>query len=115
MGQEIIDYGFIPYSDVLSLYAGADAVVFPTEYEGFGLPILEAAQFGKKLICSRLAVFDEIGVPARCQIDFSDPEKLFERIMSDEIPSLEKEPITWKESISLIYALLKETVAEVQE
>ena len=44
--------------------------VFPTEFEGFGLPVLEAVQFNKKIICSRLSIFDELGVPKQYQVDF---------------------------------------------
>ena len=115
MDEEILDYGFVSYTDVFSLYSGADAVVFPTEYEGFGLPVLEAAQFGKKLICSKLSVFNEIGVPERFQIDFSDAEQLLERIMCSDPFLLETEAITWKDSIRQIYEMLRRTAVDAQE
>tara|TARA_B100000927_G_scaffold241685_1_gene203234 strand:+ start:137 stop:1216 length:1080 start_codon:yes stop_codon:yes gene_type:complete len=105
----IVDYGFIDYDQVKNLYHGADAIVFPTEFEGFGLPVLEAVQFNKKIICSRLSVFDEIGVPKKYQIDFSDPNELYEAIIS-EIPfRLEKKPLTWENSINRIYNVLRKT------
>lgn len=115
MDQDIVDYGYVSYDDVLRLYAGADAVVFPTEFEGFGLPVLEAAQFRKKIICSRLSVFDEIGVPSSCQIDFGDPEQLFAALISSDVLFLESEPITWRESVRQIYHLLKTTAAAKQD
>ena len=66
--QEHVEHlGFVEYSQVLSLYKGAAAVVFPTEFEGFGLPAVEAASMGRKVIVSKLGVFDETGIPRECQ------------------------------------------------
>ena len=42
------------------LYTHAHAVVMPSIYEGFGLPVLEALSHGQPLICSDLPVFHEI-------------------------------------------------------
>ncbi len=60
--QDVIHVGFVSYEDVLSLYKGSEAVLFPSTFEGFGIPVLEAAQFEKKIICSELEVFTEIGL-----------------------------------------------------
>ena len=89
--------GFIDYTEVTALYQQADAIVFPTEYEGFGIPVLEAYQFHKKVICSQLPVFDEMGVPQSWQIDFSQPEALLEAIKRDNITQLERPPQTWQD------------------
>jgi len=105
----IIDYGFIDYDQVKRLYHGADLIVFPTEFEGFGLPVLEAVQFNKKIICSRLSVFDEIGVPKEYQIDFSDSNEFYEAIISETPFKLEKKPLSWENSINKIYNVLKQT------
>jgi glycosyltransferase involved in cell wall biosynthesis len=107
----VLDFGFIDYSEVVGLYRGADAIVFPTEFEGFGLPVLEAAQYEKKIICSRLDVFNEIGVPQAFQIDFSDPHQLKSALNSNKPYALEKNTITWAESISKIYDVLRKTAA----
>jgi len=58
--DQIIDLGLVSDADLAVLYENAAAVVFPTLYEGFGIPVLEAAYQGKMVIASRLAVFDEI-------------------------------------------------------
>lgn len=42
------------------LYAGADLFVFPSKYEGFGLPIIEAMKAGAPVACSNIPVFKEI-------------------------------------------------------
>jgi len=95
--KDVIHLGYLPFSEVRRVYAGASAVLFPTTFEGFGLPVTEAAGFGKKIITSRLEVFDEIGVPRRFQIDFADPDQLLAAIGIEGATSLEKRPSTWTE------------------
>jgi len=50
--QELADY-----------YAGARAVILPSLYEGFGLPIIEALRFGTPVACSDIPVFHEVAGP----------------------------------------------------
>ncbi|RPI61023.1 MAG: glycosyltransferase family 1 protein, partial [Planctomycetaceae bacterium] len=76
IADDVIHPGFVPFAEVQRIYRGAAAIVFPSEFEGFGLPVVEAVEFGKKVITSRLAVFDEIGVPKEFQIDFANPDEL---------------------------------------
>ena len=98
MGEHIRHLGFLPFADVRRVYAGASAVVFPTLFEGFGLPVLEASEFGKKLVTSRLEVFDEIGVPARFQIDFAEPDQLLRALRLEGPTTLEKHPGSWEDN-----------------
>lgn len=104
--------GFVSFGKVQQLYQAADTVVFPTQFEGFGLPVLEAAQFGKRLITSRLEVFEEIGVPRENQIDFDKPEQ-FARAMTLPSPTvLTHQPITWAEHARRVHALLHELAGQ---
>jgi glycosyltransferase involved in cell wall biosynthesis len=98
--------GYVPYEHVQRLYRGAACVVFPTSFEGFGLPILEAVEAGKKILVSRLEVFDELGVPARFQIDFSDPAQFEQALQEPGITVLENRPWTWDESAAATMAVL---------
>lgn len=52
--------GFIDEAALPSIYAGARVFVFPSHYEGFGLPVLEAMTSGAPVICSNLASLSEI-------------------------------------------------------
>ncbi len=74
--EDVIHLGFLERAEVFRLYMACEAVVFPSEFEGFGLPVLEATQLGKKIICSKLDVFDELGIPPELQVDFSNPDEL---------------------------------------
>lgn len=52
--------GSVPDSDLPSLYSGAIAVLYPSLYEGFGLPLLEAMQCGAPVLTSRDAALVEV-------------------------------------------------------
>jgi glycosyltransferase involved in cell wall biosynthesis len=94
---DVTHLGFVPFAEVRRLYAGAEAIVFPTTFEGFGILVLEAAQLGKRIVTSRLEVFDEIGVPRQSQIDFSDPDALGRALAETGATALGRRPISWGE------------------
>lgn len=51
----------VEHEDLIALYQAADAFIFPSLYEGFGLPVLEAMQAGLPVIASRAAAIPEVG------------------------------------------------------
>lgn len=98
VGDDVVHLGFLPYVEVRRVYAGADAIVFPSRHEGFGIPVLEAAvEFRKKVISSRLPVFDELGMPPDRQIDFGDPDALLAALRLPGPTVLTRAPSTWTE------------------
>jgi len=104
---DVLHLGFVAPEVVDNLYANAEAVVFPTEFEGFGLPVVEAIQRRKKIICSRLEVFAEIGVPPEAQIDFSDPDQLLAALNNDAPPALIRSPWTWAQAVEATIETLR--------
>lgn len=52
--------GYVAEGELAALYQAAAVVVFPTRYEGFGLPAVEAQQAGAPLVCSDLPVLREV-------------------------------------------------------
>ncbi len=70
ISSDIIFTGNISDEELAGLYSSATCVLFPTEYEGLGLPVLEAIEFNKKIVCSDLEVFREI---TEEQLYFCDP------------------------------------------
>lgn len=60
ISDQVIDLGRVSDAAIRALFDRAEAVLFPTQYEGFGIPVLEAAHLGKMVVASRLACFDEI-------------------------------------------------------
>jgi glycosyltransferase involved in cell wall biosynthesis len=104
---DVVHLGFVPYPDVRRLYAGAAAVVFPTRFEGFGMPVVEATELGKKVVVSRLEVFSELGVPGEWQIDFRDPGQLLGALRRDGATVLARRPWTWAETAAATMAELR--------
>ena len=51
---------FVPHQDLRGLYAEAEVLVFPSLYEGFGLPALEAMAGGTPVVASNVSSFPEI-------------------------------------------------------
>jgi glycosyltransferase involved in cell wall biosynthesis len=56
----VILIGFVPDEDLPSLYSLAEAFVFPSLYEGFGLPVLEAMGCGTPVVCSNTSSLPEV-------------------------------------------------------
>jgi glycosyltransferase involved in cell wall biosynthesis len=52
--------GLVDFSDLQKLYSAATAYVFPSLYEGFGLPPLEAMAAGTPVVASNSAVIPEV-------------------------------------------------------
>jgi glycosyltransferase involved in cell wall biosynthesis len=87
--------GYVDPQTVSALYRQCAAVLFPSLHEGFGLPVVEAAAHGKKIIVSPLDIYDELGVPQENQIDFSVSEQLKAAISSLEPTSLRRRLPSW--------------------
>ena len=60
VGDRIVRPGRVPAADRDGLVALAEALVFPSEYEGFGAPALEAMALGTPVICSDRAALPEV-------------------------------------------------------
>lgn len=70
--QDVIVTGFVPDEELPALYAGADLFVFPSLYEGFGLPVLEAMAYGKAVIASKGGALPEAAGSAGISVDPHD-------------------------------------------
>jgi glycosyltransferase involved in cell wall biosynthesis len=70
--------GAVPEEDLPRLYSGAAAFVYPSLYEGFGLPVLEAMQCGASVITSRDPAILEVSGGAAVHVDATDVRALAE-------------------------------------
>jgi glycosyltransferase involved in cell wall biosynthesis len=61
-------------------YAGAVALVYPSRYEGFGLPVAEAMACGCPVITTKLASLPEVAGDAALYVDPDDPRSLLEAL-----------------------------------
>ena len=68
--------GFVPDDELAALYRGADALLFPSRYEGFGLPALEAMASGTPVVATRAGALPEVIGEAGVLVDPDDPDAL---------------------------------------
>ena len=103
--KEIIFTGHLTDDEMKGLYSQCKAFVFPSWHEGFGLPILEAMQFGKAVIASNRSSIPEI---IQCEEALFDPfitaeitEKIRMVLVDDHFRSfLEQNSISVRSSFS---------------
>jgi len=65
--------GFVPDDDLPALYTAAEAFVYPSVYEGFGIPVLEAMGCGTPVLCSDASSLPEVAGDAGILLPSGDP------------------------------------------
>lgn len=103
--------GFLPFGQAQWLMSKAKCVLFPSLYEGFGMPIIEAARFNTPLLASDLPIYDELGLPQENRIDFSDATSLINALETVKSPKLSVVPKDWTQVAGEHEALFRELLA----
>jgi glycosyltransferase involved in cell wall biosynthesis len=68
--EEFVTFtGWIPRSELYKLFERASAYIAPSEFEGFGMPLLEALAAGIPCACSEIPPFDEVAADAAVRFD----------------------------------------------
>lgn len=83
--QQIV-YRFVEEEDKAAIYSGASLFVFPSLYEGFGLPPLEAMLCGTPVVCSNVTSLPEVVGDAAISLDPNDTQawvEAMEHILTD--------------------------------
>ena len=86
-GGQVYFTGYVDDADLVRLYQGAHLVVFPSIYEGLGLPVLEARRCGAPVICGDNSALREIMVDPRARFDALDVDAIttsIDRVLRDE-------------------------------
>lgn len=110
--------GYISEEKLIEEYKTCRAVIYPSLYEGFGLPILEAMCFGCRIMTSKGTVMEEIA--KKCAryfdpFDSSDIASCIEHTLSEPLPN-ERElemyreillTYSWEKSASQLYSIFK--------
>lgn len=80
--------GYVTDSELQNLYANAAALIFPSWYEGFGLPVLEAMSVGCPAIVSNRTSMPEVGGEAAMYMEPTDTGRLVELMLRLEMDSV---------------------------
>ncbi|MDP3143755.1 MAG: glycosyltransferase family 1 protein, partial [Candidatus Omnitrophota bacterium] len=86
MGQEIIFKDYVPFEELRFWYSGAEVFIYPSLYEGFGFPIVEAFACGTPVVTSNTSSCAEIGRGAALLVDpqnFGDLSSAILRIIKN--------------------------------
>jgi glycosyltransferase involved in cell wall biosynthesis len=86
LGGRVIFPGFASPQKLSALLQGCLALIFPSLYEGFGLPVLEAMSFGKAVLCSNATSLPEVSQSAAHLFDPREPDEIanaIDRIQED--------------------------------
>jgi glycosyltransferase involved in cell wall biosynthesis len=84
---DVLFTGYVPPEEMPALYNAAELFVFPSLYEGFGLPVIEAMACGVPVVASNLSAIPEVAGEAALLVDPRDVEQLcdaMERLLRDK-------------------------------
>jgi len=110
--------GYIATADATTLVASAEAMIYPSLYEGFGLPLVEAMACGVPVICSNVSSLPEVAGDAALLFDPYDVEHLSHHMISlakeeslrDKLIALGNERskyFSWDKGAESVYKILK--------
>jgi glycosyltransferase involved in cell wall biosynthesis len=77
---KIFELGYVSEGEKRELIKSADVFIFPTFYEGFGLPILEAQRLGVPVVTSNISSLSEVGGESVFYVDPHEPEIIADAI-----------------------------------
>ncbi len=81
VSENVLFTGYVPFEDLAALYNLAEMFVFPSIYEGFGLPVIEAMACGTPVITGRVAALDEVAGGAVEHVEALEPDAIGEALV----------------------------------
>lgn len=109
--------GYVPDEDMAALYSASDGLLFPTLYEGFGIPVIEAQKCGTPVLTSNQSSLPEVGGDGALYVDPYDVEDICKGILKlhkrDDIDVLVKkgyrnaEKYSWAKSANILLEIIE--------
>ncbi len=123
--EQIHFTGYFPEEELPLLYKGASLLLFPSFYEGFGLPVLEAFACGLPVIVSNVASLPEVAGDAALYVDPNDHKDMARKVESllDDSKLYQKqiargyaraEKFTWRSTAEQILAAMTQVADKGQ-
>ena len=78
----VVSVGNVSRADLASLYACAHCLLYPSLFEGFGLPLLEAMRLGCPVVASSDSCIPEVAGDAALLVDARDPQAISEALLN---------------------------------
>ena len=108
--------GFVSRDELVRLYQEAAALLFPTRYEGFGLPVVEAMAAGTPVVATPDAAVKEAGADAVAYAEAGDFVMTVQRVLADPEPwsraGLERAAVfSWQETARRTVVVYREALA----
>jgi glycosyltransferase involved in cell wall biosynthesis len=76
LGDRVHFLGYLGTNQLAAVWQGCEFLIFPSLYEGFGIPLLEAMYYGKPILCSNVTSIPEIAQDAALYFDPRDPRDI---------------------------------------
>jgi glycosyltransferase involved in cell wall biosynthesis len=76
LGDRVLFPGYLSEAELAALLSGCRALIFPSLYEGFGMPVIEAMAAGKPVLCSTVASLPEVAGDAALFFDPRMPAEI---------------------------------------
>ncbi|MDO4948622.1 MAG: glycosyltransferase family 1 protein [Bacteroidales bacterium] len=83
IGKRILILSDLPFSDLPAIYQMAEVFVYPSRYEGFGIPIIEAIHSGIPVVAAKGSCLEEAGGPDSMYVDPDDADALARCILAN--------------------------------
>lgn len=121
--NKVIFTDHVPQSELIRIMGSAEALIYPSYYEGFGIPIIEAMRSGTPVICSDATVHPEIAGEAALFFKPHDTDALIaqmSRLAKDQILKnelIEKgiknaQKFSWDFTAEAVWKVLSSSIAE---
>ncbi len=121
-GVRIVELGFVDDDLLAALYRECTLLAFPSRYEGFGLPVLEAMSYGAPVVASNASSVPEAGGDAACYVAPDDDAALASAILrvagdsayADELRRrgpVRAAQFSWEQTASRTLATIEATLA----
>ena len=81
LSDKIVFHGFVPDDQLPAMYANAQFLLFPSLYEGFGLPAVEAMAAGCPVLTSNRSAIPEVAGDCALMVDPYDVEEIASAIL----------------------------------